>query len=100
MVFGYSRRLVNQSLCFLEHTAVDANVVDNGEDKFAVAVVEHKAPRVELVVHVRCERRLVVADDRLSEWRGDVAHRCARAEDFLARGRILCVQEKAPEKKG
>jgi len=82
-------RLRRQLLGGVGDLARDHAAVDDHERELRLAVVEHEAAGVQLVVDLRRGGRVPVADDRLAERRRDVARRRAGAELALGlrRGR-------------
>lgn len=67
-----ARLLLDELTSLVAHVVLEAQQVDDHQRKPRLPIVEHKAPRVQLVVDVRGRKRQKTANDRRTQGRRDV----------------------------
>jgi len=99
VVFRESRLLVNSSLRFVKDFAWNEAIVADDEGDTAIAIIKHKATRVEFVMYVSSFSILVIAVDRNAQPWGDIAGGRSGAKLFRFRGGLVLADDGAAKGK-
>ena len=79
--------LFDQAARLGTHASLGPQQIEDHQGELRLAVVEHEAPGVQLIVHVGRQRGDEIADDRPPQRRSDVAHGRAGPKPRRRRGR-------------